>query len=150
MHQRCARLHGLEWVGERLEHLVLDPHLAGGLPRVELRVGDDHGEEVGHAARDLAFRHEHRLVGIVEARASESGNVRRCEHADDAGHGCCLAHVNLDHPGAWMLRQHHRAVQHAGDAHVIHERLVAESLRGAALSRDRVADAMPPAVAVRP
>ena len=68
MHERRARLQRLERIGERLENLVVDSHLRGGLARVELRVGDDHRQEVGDAAGELAFGDEHRLIGIVEAR----------------------------------------------------------------------------------
>ena len=41
-----------------------------------------------------------------------------------------------------MLGQHHRAVQHAGHAHVVDERLVAERLLGAAEARNRMTDAV--------
>ena len=148
MHERRSRLHRLEWIGERLEDLVVDPDLRRGLPRVELRVGDDHREEVGHAAGELAFGDEDRLVGIVEALSAEAGHVRRGEDADDAGHCRGLVDVNLQDPRARMLGQHHRAVQHARDAHVVDELLVAERLLGAAESRDRMADAVDRPVAV--
>ena len=72
VHQRRARLQRLERIGERLEHLVVDLDLRGRLARVKLRVGDDHREEVGDAAGELAFGDEDRLVGIVEAGAAEA------------------------------------------------------------------------------
>ena len=77
MHQRRAGLQRLERIGERLEHLVVDLDLRRGLARVELRVGDDHREEVGDAAGQLAFGDEHRLIGIVEAGARGSRARRR-------------------------------------------------------------------------
>ena len=128
MHERRARLQRLERIGDRLEHLVVDFDLRRGLARVELRVGDDHREEVGDAAGQLAFGDEHRLIGIVEAGAADRRHVRRREDAHDAGHRRRLVGVNLQHPRARMLGQHHRAVQHAGHAHVVDERLLAERL----------------------
>ena len=73
MHQRCARLHGVERIGERLEDLVVDPDVSGGLTGMEQCVGHDHREEVGHATGDLAFGDKDRLVWIVEARPRKPG-----------------------------------------------------------------------------
>ena len=128
MHERRARLQRLERIGERLEHLVVDLDLRRGLTRVELRVGDDHRQEVCDAAGDLALGDEQRLIGIVEAGAAEPGNVGRGEDAHDAGHRGGLVGMNLQDPRARMLGQHHRAVQHSGHAQVVDERFLAERL----------------------
>ena len=102
--------------------------MTGRLACVEPGVGDHDREKVGHAAGELAFRHEHRLVRIVEAGAAEAGNVGRGEHAYDAGHRSRCFRVNLHDPRTWVLGQHHGAVQHPGYAEVVHERLLAERL----------------------
>ena len=148
MDQRGARLQRRERIGERFEDLVVDRHRGGGLTRVEPRIGDDHREEVGDAARQLPFGDEHRLIRIVEAGAAVAGNVGGGEHADDAGHRRRCVGVNLQDLRARVLGQHHRAVQHAGHAHVVDKRLFAQRLLQSAMARDRSADPVMVAVAV--
>ncbi len=142
MHQRRPGLQRLERIGERLEDLVVDPYLRGGLAGMELRVGDDHRQEVGHAAGELAFGDEDRLIGIVQALSAEARHVGGGEHADDARHGRGFLDVDLQDARARMLGQHHRAVQHPGHAQIVDEVLVAERLLGPAQARDRMTDAV--------
>ena len=146
--QRCTGLQCLERIGERLENLVVDPDLRGGLSSVKLRVGDNHRQEVGDAAGQLAFGDEDRLVRIVQALSAEPGDVGGREDADDAWHLRGFIDVDLHDARPRMLGQHHRAMQHPGDTHVVDEVLVAEGLLGAAQSRDRVPDALALAVAL--
>ncbi|OLC81961.1 MAG: hypothetical protein AUH72_08115 [Acidobacteria bacterium 13_1_40CM_4_65_8] len=128
MHQRCARVHGLERIGDWFEHLVIDLDFCRGLTRVELRVGHDHREKVGDTTRQLAFGDQHRLVRVVEAGRAGSGDVGGGEYPHNAGHRRRSFGVNFQNLRAGMLGQHHRAVQHPGHAHVVDERLLAERL----------------------
>jgi hypothetical protein len=84
----------------------------------------------------------------VETRGPAAGHIRGRQHPHDTWHGRRVFGLNLQDARAWMRGQHHRAVQHAGHAHVVHEWLFAERLRLAALARQRGADTLPPAVAV--
>ena len=140
VHLRRTRLQRLERVGHRLEHFVV--HLDGRcrLPRVELGIGNDHREKVGDAAGHFALGDEHGLIGDREPDAPRPRHVRGGEDPHDARHRRRSLGPNLQHPGTRVLREHHRAVQHAGDAHVVHEWLLAERLRQPALTRDRMAD----------
>jgi hypothetical protein len=128
MHERRVGLERLERIGERLEHVVLDRDPLRRFAGVELRVGDDDGEEVRYAAGELALGDEDGLVRVVQALAAETGNVGGGEHAHDARHREGVRRVDPEHPRARVIRHHHRAVQHPGDAHVVDERLLAERL----------------------
>ena len=140
VHLERARLQRLERVGERLEHFVVDLDGRGRLACVKLGISNDHREEVGDAAGHFPLGDEHRLIGNRETDASGSRHVRGGEHPHDARHRRGSVGSNLQHPGTRVLRGHHRAVQHAGDAHVVHEWLFAERLLHPALTRDRMAD----------
>ena len=85
MHQQRAWLERFERIGDRLEHLVVDFDLRRGLPRVELRVGHDHREEIADAAGRLADGDKQRQVGNGEARATLAGHIARREDPLDSG-----------------------------------------------------------------
>ena len=72
MHLRRARLQRLEWIGDRLEHLVVHLDLRGRLARVKLGISHDHREEVGDAAGRFPFGDEHRLIGNRETDAARA------------------------------------------------------------------------------
>ena len=142
VHQQCAGLQRVERIGDRFEHLVIDLHVRGGLTRVELRVGHDHRDEVGDAARHLPFRHEQGLVRIVESGRTRSRNVDGREHSHDAGYRRCIVGVNLQDSRARMLGEYHRAVQHPRHLYVLDERRLAKRLREAVQTRHGVANAV--------
>ena len=142
MNQRRVRLQGVEGIGNRLEHFVVNPDVIGSLARVKRRVGHDHGETVGDATGELAFGHKHRLVRVVEAGAADAGHIGRREDPNDAAHCGGRVRMNFQNPRARVLRQHHRAVQHARAAQVVDERLLAKRLRQTLESRGRSANAV--------
>ena len=148
VHLRRAWFQRLDGVGHRLEDLVLHPHTGCGLPRVKLGIGDHHGEKVGHTAGHFPFGNEHGQVGAVQAGGAGSRHVCRGEHPHDPRHRLRRVCVNLQHPGARVLGEHDRAMQHPRHAHVIDERLVAQRLLQPALPRDRITNTAPRPVAL--
>jgi hypothetical protein len=149
MHEGRTRLERLEHIRHRLQHLVINTHLRRCLARVERRVGDDHREKVGDAARQFAFSYEHGLIRIVEAGPAVSWNIASREHSNDAGHGRGVLCMNLQHARARVLCENHRAVQHAGQPHVVDERDFSERLLESLIARDRSPDARAARAAVR-
>ena len=140
MHLRRAGFQRGERIGHRLEHRVIDFHFVGGLARVEGGVRDHHGQKIADAAGGFADRHENRQVGIVEARAALAGNIGCGKNSHDARHGLRFRHIDRVDFGSRVLAQHHCAVQHARNAHVVDERPLAERLLEAAIAGRGVAD----------
>ena len=116
---------------------------------MELRVGHDHREEVGDAAGQLAFGDEDAAgPGSLRPVPRLPGTSRAVNTRTTPGIAAGVVGVNLQDLRARMLGEHHRAMQHAGHAHVVDERLLAERLLEPAGARDRLADAVTFAVAV--
>src|SRR5262245_468737 len=142
MDARGVRFERLERIGDRLEDLVVDPHLRCGLTRMELRIGDDHGNEITDAARHLACCNEDWKIGHEETGPALTGYVPSREDANDTWTLRRFLGMNREDSGPRMLRQHYRTVKHARHAHVVHVRTLAEYLLDAADSRVRFTDPM--------
>ena len=140
MHLRRAGFHRGKRIGDRFEHRVIDFYFVGGLARVEGGVRDHHGQKISNTTRGFADRNKNRQVRIIEARAALSGNVGGGENPHDSRHGQSGRHVNRIDFGSRVFAEHHSAVQHPRNAHVVDERPLTESLFKAAIAGRGVAD----------
>src|SRR5262245_19148126 len=142
MDARGVRFERLERIGDRVEHFVVDLHLRVRLTGLELRIGDDHGDEIADAARQLVCCNEDWKIGHEETGPALTGYVPSREDTYDTRTLRRFLGVDGEHPGSRMLREHHRAVKHPRHLHVVHVGTLAEYLLDAADSRVRFTDPM--------
>ena len=142
VHLNRAGFQRLKRIGQRREDFVIDFYFGGRHARVMLRIGDDHGQEISHAAGGLAHGHENRQVGDGDARAALGENIGCRKNSNHAGHRLRLFRVDRQNFRARMLAQHHRTVQHSRHAHVVHERLFAQRLIQPAKAQRRHPDSI--------
>ena len=137
--QRRALGHGLEGVGHRLEHLVLDLDELGRGTGLGAGLGRHRGQHVTDVAGRLADRHELPPVVLDEALVALAGHVGRGDDRDHAraqpGPPTCRW---SDHR-ARMVGEAQRAVEHAREDVVGHVLLHAQHLLARAVLGGRVA-----------
>ena len=115
---RVDRLHfrGALGVDDRLERLVLDPHLLGRAPRLLRVLGRD--DRNGLAVIADAVEGEHGLVGELEAVALLAGNVLVREHRVDARHADRPGRVDGGYERVRMWAPDGVAPEHVGRVEV--------------------------------
>ena len=112
VHLRRAVRH----VGCRLQRVVFDQH---GLCRVHglrLGIGNDAGYGLPRMAHDVGRQHRTERDGqpladpVDHRKIAQPGAVLAGQHADHAGHGQRLGHVDRDHHGVRVWRPHEHRV----------------------------------------
>ena len=126
VHRRRIRRERLERIRHRLEHVVLDRHERGGLAGRVARLRRHRREHVAHTAGRLPLGHEGRPVGRDQSLVPLAGHVRGRRDPHHAGNGLRPAGVDVPHPGARMVGEAKRGMQHARDGHVADEQVLPE------------------------
>ena len=103
-------------MADRLEHLVLDPHLLGGAPRLLWMLGRD--QRHGLAPVPYEVEGEHRLVVDLEPVELLARHVLMCEDRHHSGHRARLGRVDGHDSRVRMGAAHRRAPQHPVDMQV--------------------------------
>ncbi len=115
---RSVRRQRSDRVCHRLQHVVLDPDLPGGLPRDLRMIGGDEGHRLALVADHVLG--QHRLVGVFEPAPVGAGDVVVGEHGMHAGSGQRLADTDRRDPGGRM-----RAAQRSAPQHAVHPQVAA-------------------------
>ncbi len=117
---------GLEEVGDRGQHLVLDHHLGGRLARDGLGFRRHRRQHIAHEAGGFALGHQHRPVQGDGAHLPLARDILRGEHLHHAGHRQGLRDIDAQHLGPGMVGVAQRPEDHPGLLHVGHEHAVAQ------------------------
>ena len=134
MDLRRVRVERLEGVRDRRQDLVVDDDLLRRRAGVAHCVRDNVRQHVANEARRFPYRNEHRQVLNHDPRSPLSGHVGCGKHPDDARHGHCRRRVDSTNLRAGMCGENRSAIQHAGNVHIIDERLRTGCLLQAAIA----------------
>ena len=132
--------HGLEGVGQGLEHLVLDLDELGRGTGLGARLGRHRREHIAHVARGLAHRHQLPPVVLDEALVALAGHVGRGDDRDHARRRLGRGGVDGPDHRARVVAEAQRAVEHARHDVVGHVLLHAQHLLARAVLGCGVAD----------